>query len=678
MAKEPDVSVRVRAINTNLDERHSGLGDVEVRVVHEGGKKYKVLWIPTGGGGGYVTEFKKKGKYELYTAENFIQAVIYQATKIKLGESASIVDVTSYSLWGDDRYYEIIQNPFEQNPPLYRSFGNDPYYLNNQTKVSIFWFIGDKQSISRLEFGKTYALTEPISNSSGETRATFGGTEGVWSGGALWSLPNGREKLQNTRAINQDAGESIFSEGNTYDDKAAWGQIYGLYIESNNTYEDPLNIIEYKKYDIKKYVLIEHKESGDKFTLEENMTDFVGPFTGEIENQYGFKIGGEVRDVEILESILTIWKKKVADYDALDVCYKKYGGKVDEDLPKHFSCNEVEYRSPVDIKAEEPEPDQTEESVQTQGTPKIKLSVVLPEDFELKVKEDLDEVKVYIGDPPSSGFVFQDDFDNLEELDPEYLESGFSGADEDLIMKEPDEEFKQAIEEAGEEAENNPVSGGDGLPNSWFDYSSNKFKQADVNKTYTFEYKSLIDSSKMTNPKMTKASLIAVKLKVEGGLADNPNDSAAKEGFCPTPKGGKKYHTNKGITYVVWKTVFGSGNDQRFLKMSYNDWVKIFDSKYWNKHGKSSKYDSVNALLVSYAWGGSKDPTIRGAKKILGITSTGLGSSLDIVSEKEAVAALISARAQFFLKISQPGNKNNVFRKGWVNATNAFVKTMYG
>ena len=79
-----------------------------------------------------------------------------------------------------------------------------------------------------------------------------------------------------------------------------------------------------------------------------------------------------------------------------------------------------------------------------------------------------------------------------------------------------------------------------------------------------------IDPSKMPKPKMTKESLIAVKLKVEGGLTGNPNDSAAKKGFCPTLLSGKKYHTNKGITYVVWKSVFGTGNDQRFLKMRRN------------------------------------------------------------------------------------------------------------
>jgi hypothetical protein len=268
------------------------------------------------------------------------------------------------------------------------------------------------------------------------------------------------------------------------------------------------------------------------------------------------------------------------------------------------------------------------------------------------------------------GFNFSDE-DDLSDLllDDEFRETEFEG-DVELIMKEPDENFRNLIEESAEDVENNP-STGDSLPNSWFNYSSNAFGAPNKGKTYSSEYRSYIDSSKMPKPKMTKKSLIDVKLKVEGGLTGNPNDSAAKKGFCPTLLDGKKYHTNKGVTYAVWKSIFGSGNDKRFLKMSHDDWVKVFDSLYWDKHGKSSKYESVNALLVSYAWGGSKDGTIRGAKKILGV------NSLDMVSEAEAVAALISARAQLFINISQPGSKNNTFRAGWINATNAFVKAMY-
>lgn len=38
------------------------------------------------------------------------------------------------------------------------------------------------------------------------------------------------------------------------------------------------------------------------------------------------------------------------------------------------------------------------------------------------------------------------------------------------------------------------------------------------------------------------------------------------------------------------------------------------------------------------------------------------------------MAALLSARYQFFINISQPGVKNNIYRTGWINAVNKYIK----
>jgi hypothetical protein len=75
--------------------------------------------------------------------------------------------------------------------------------------------------------------------------------------------------------------------------------------------------------------------------------------------------------------------------------------------------------------------------------------------------------------------------------------------------------------------------------------------------------------------------------------------------------------------------------------------------------------------LTSFAWGGNKPKTLEAAKKLLNV------SNIDDVPVEKAVAALLSARAQFFINISQPDNKNNKFRKGWINAVNQFVKETY-
>lgn len=69
-----------------------------------------------------------------------------------------------------------------------------------------------------------------------------------------------------------------------------------------------------------------------------------------------------------------------------------------------------------------------------------------------------------------------------------------------------------------------------------------------------------------------------IKIK-EGGLSNNPNDSASKYP-SPTPE---KYHTNKGVTF---KTFIDSSASLKynpttdlFLKMPNDVWGKIFKEK---------------------------------------------------------------------------------------------------
>lgn len=207
-----------------------------------------------------------------------------------------------------------------------------------------------------------------------------------------------------------------------------------------------------------------------------------------------------------------------------------------------------------------------------------------------------------------------------------------------------------------------------------FDNGAKQFKKALVGSKYNEKYRLLIDHTLMPAPQITKAKLIDWKLKAEGGLSRDPDDSAAVKP-CPTPyKGVSGYHTNKGVTYAVWVKDFPTSpaNDQRFFEMSLADWSKVFDTRYWNPNSKAAYPEAINCLLVSFAWGGSKDATVRGAESIL-------GQSIGAVPVNEAVAALLSARGQLFINISQPGNKNNKYRVGWINnALNKLVKVMYG
>jgi hypothetical protein len=64
--------------------------------------------------------------------------------------------------------------------------------------------------------------------------------------------------------------------------------------------------------------------------------------------------------------------------------------------------------------------------------------------------------------------------------------------------------------------------------------------------------------------------------KWEGGLSRDKADSASKFP-CPTPHNGLTgWHTNIGITYAVWKGMYGKNNDARFFAMGADDWWNVF------------------------------------------------------------------------------------------------------
>lgn len=162
----------------------------------------------------------------------------------------------------------------------------------------------------------------------------------------------------------------------------------------------------------------------------------------------------------------------------------------------------------------------------------------------------------------------------------------------------------------------------------------------------------------------------------EGGLSRHLKDSASSN-FCPTEhKDGFRYHTNKGITYAVWRAHFGSDKDLRFYKMNDEDWFEIFDKLYFKAvKGHEFKVLNIGALVAEYAWGSGVNP----ASKLLQKACNKMGANLlidgkigrktlDVANSLNEVllfSNLIQVRKDFFISISQ--GKNAVFLKGWLN-----------
>lgn len=184
---------------------------------------------------------------------------------------------------------------------------------------------------------------------------------------------------------------------------------------------------------------------------------------------------------------------------------------------------------------------------------------------------------------------------------------------------------------------------------------------------------------------MTIDDYIKVCKKWEGGLSRDPKDSASTRP-CPTPYNGKTgWHTNCGVTYAVWKAVFGSENDDRFYKMSNEDWFVIFDRRYYSKvRGKDFKSINVAAIVVGMAWGsGIKQAGITLQKAI-----NNLGGNLKVdgvIGDKTIEAAnaiapvvlfdeIMKLRIQFFKYIGREGTTNHKFLQGWLNRANDYIK----
>ena len=114
-------SVRVRK------DYHSSL-DVKVMLMStdDGGvmligkdNKDNMIWHPN--------NYKKTGLFKDFSNDDFIKSYIELRKKIA----------------GNGSVFEIIQDPWTPNVPIFRNYGFDMYYLNNTAVVSISWLIGN-------------------------------------------------------------------------------------------------------------------------------------------------------------------------------------------------------------------------------------------------------------------------------------------------------------------------------------------------------------------------------------------------------------------------------------------------------------------------------------------------------------------------------------------------------
>lgn len=184
------------------------------------------------------------------------------------------------------------------------------------------------------------------------------------------------------------------------------------------------------------------------------------------------------------------------------------------------------------------------------------------------------------------------------------------------------------------------------------------------------------------------SKIIPFTYKWEGGLSRATTDTASKNPSPYVYNGVGGWHTNKGITYPVFKagaTKYGyTDTSDTFKKMPEDVWLKIAKGEYWDKIKLDAvKSQAIANLMFSWQWGSgySWRPRIQRYLKSKGITwaindFTGLANNLNALVEKEGEKKifdeLVEQKRQFLISLNQPANE-----KGWINRLNDLKNYSY-
>lgn len=164
-------------------------------------------------------------------------------------------------------------------------------------------------------------------------------------------------------------------------------------------------------------------------------------------------------------------------------------------------------------------------------------------------------------------------------------------------------------------------------------------------------------------------NLIPFIMKWEGGLSKNKSDYYAK---FPVDDSG--YHTNKGVAWKVFSSVYGSDDNEkkRWYAMTTQDWSIFYKKNYWDKmQGDLIKSQRIADVLVNWAWGSGTSIPSKAIQRIVGVTPDGvLGpesvNAINKGNEAQIFAKLQKANLDFFDNLTkQP--KYAMFKTGWDN-----------
>jgi hypothetical protein len=308
------------------------------------------------------------------------------------------------------KVYKVIQDPYSDEPAK-RVYGDgkSPYYLNNGCKIFIEWsgYIPNP----KFDLG-TSSTAKEAQNYNIKT----GGPDRYLSGQPITSSED-TSKLYDLPPF------------------STWVVPSG---EVNSALQAIDNYRDYSSVNSKKisvYLPDGFTENGGKgyliLTKNDELKYSTDPGNNEDTNKYS-----STKDANIISIVISKFKSMV----------QKLHGISDYDLklcePDSEACKLIDYKSPL-----EP-PNNTAQQAAINDTPpgpsqsntKIKLSIqglfdngtgTTSSVFEIKAKTDMPTFTIWTGDIPQTELI--DEFDDLQELDEEYLEGGFTGEEEKMV-----------------------------------------------------------------------------------------------------------------------------------------------------------------------------------------------------------------------------------------------------
>ena len=297
-------------------------------------------------------------------------------------------------------YYKIIQNPWQDEPPLERNYGVDPYFLTNKTRIQISWHLPfTNGTVSFFEQEYAVGLTGGFNysnNDGSESYNKFITVLDLPSCPVAGDLEPGFYQKEADIKFAKDEKKTLIKSLSAFSEDAN-GKKYAYVLSSN---------------DIKPFESTTPPVEGQVFGPNDELFKYNEPDT----------FPGDVKDLEIINKFIDIWKKKVPNYD-LKLCVPNF----------YPSDANLVFKDPGTQSLTTPNPDNQSPTQNTADDVKFNLSVVYDENIRIRAGEDFPNIEIYVGDPPKKEgeFLFEEDeFDELYLLDDEYVETEFRGNEE--------------------------------------------------------------------------------------------------------------------------------------------------------------------------------------------------------------------------------------------------------